>query len=267
MPALLAITIDGDGIELHALAQAVSNFADLLTSIGTELDPDSVLPSWEIAALSYASPARVLARARPTEGHIENRIAETCVAGMQALGERPERPEGFSDEALMKTKGLAELTGNGIRSIGVEDPANPGGASLVTLLTAENAAAVLAPARSAEGKAPGYENYGSVSGPAEAFNLHTVPFFTVWDMITGQPVRCFFGEDDREEIAGIVAMKRIVTAEGMLHRNNDGRLTSIRPVHSFRVIDDPPTGDLDSFFGLFGGIENTQEHLRRIRGG
>ena len=267
MPASLAITIDGDGIELHSLAQAVAGFAELLTSIGAEMAPGGVPPRWEVAGLSYASPARVLARSRPAEttAGIEHEIAAACVAGVRTLGERPQRPEGFSDEALKQTGNLAKLTGNGIRAIEVSNPADPGGSSFVTPRTAGNVAAALA--SSAGRKAPGYENYGSVEGPAEAFNLHDAPFFTVWDMLTGRPVQCYFGEEDREEIAGIVAGKRIVSVDGMLHRGKDGRLLRIRPVLSVGVIDEPPSGDLESLAGLFRGIGDTQEYLRRIRGG
>ena len=269
MPASLAITIDGDGIELHSLARAVAGFAELLTSIGAEMAPGGVPPRWEVAGLSYASPARVTARSRPAENTagIEREIAAACVAGVRMLGERPQRPEGFGDEALKQTGNLAKLTGTGIRAIEVSDPADPGGASFVTPRTAENAAAVLAGAGSAGGKDPGYENYGSVEGPAEAFNLHDAPFFTVWDMLTGRPVRCYFREEDREEIAGIVAGKRIVSVDGMLHHDKDGRLRRIRPVLSFGVIDEPPSGDLESLAGLFRGIGDTQEYLRWIRGG
>ena len=212
MPASLAITIDGDGIELHSLARAVAGFAELLTSIGAEMAPGGVPP-------------------------------------------------------LKQTRNLAKLTGNGIRAIEVSNPADPGGASFVTPRTAENAAAALAGAGSAGGKAPGYENYGSVEGSAETFDLRGAPFFTVRSMLTGQPVRCYFGEEDREKIAGIVAGKRIVSVDGMLHRDRDGRLRRISPVLSFGVIDDPPSGDLESLAGLFRGIGDTREYLRRIRGG
>ena len=267
MSASLAITIDGDGIELHSLARTVAGFADLLASIGAELASDGAPPRWEIAGLKYASPARVLTRSRPAESgaDIGHEIAAACVEGVRTLGERPERPQGFSDEALERTLDLAKLTGNGIVAIEIADPEDPGGAARVTPRTAGNAGAALAGAGSAGDG--GYENYGSVEGPAEAFNLHDAPFFTVWDMLTGRPVWCYFGEGDREEIARIVAGKRIVSVDGMLHHDKDGRLRRIRPVLSFEVIDEPPAGDIGSLAGLFRGIGDTREHLRRIRGG
>lgn len=114
---------------------------------------------------------------------------------------------------------------------------------------------------------PGYEHYGSVEGPAEALDLHGEPFFTVRDMVTGLPVRCYFGNGDREAIAAIVAGKRIVSAEGMLRRGKDGRLLSIRPLHSFAVVDEPLPGEWESPAGLFAGIGDTQAYLREIRGG
>ena len=114
---------------------------------------------------------------------------------------------------------------------------------------------------------PGYERYGSVEGPAEALDLHGDPFFTVRDMITGLPVRCYFGDGDREGIAAIVAGRRIVSAEGMLRHGEDGRLLAIRPLRSFAVVDEPLPGDPEDLSGLFAGIGDTRAYLREIRGG
>lgn len=114
---------------------------------------------------------------------------------------------------------------------------------------------------------PGYEEYGSVTGPADPPAASGEPFFAVRDQITGEPVRCFFGEELRAEVAVLADGERTVCAEGILQRAADGRLLSVRPVCSVRAIGGDPPGDLDALFGAFVGIDDTQEHLRRIRGG
>ena len=119
----------------------------------------------------------------------------------------------------------------------------------------------------AEAADPGCEEYGSVTGPAEPPAADGEPVFAVRDQLTGEPVRCFFGEDLRAEIEAIADGERTVCAEGMLRRGADGRLLSVRPVHAVRRLGGDPPGDLDALFGLFAGIGDTQEHLRRIRGG
>ena len=86
------------------------------------------------------------------------------------------------------------------------------------------------------------------------------------DALTGIAVRCYFGEREREDAARAVAGKRIVSVEGMLHRDREGRTRRIAPVHSIAVIDEPPQGDLDSLAGIFSGIGDTQAYLRKIRG-
>lgn len=114
---------------------------------------------------------------------------------------------------------------------------------------------------------PGYEEYGSVTGAAEPPAGGDEPFFVVRDQLTGEPVRCFFAEDLSAEIEALADGERTVCAEGMLQHGADGRLLSVRPVRSVRAIGGNPPGDLDSLFGVFVGISDTQEHLRRIRGG
>ena len=53
--------------------------------------------------------------------------------------------------------------------------------------------------------------------------------FTVRGTITGGAVRCYFGERGREEIALAVAGKRIVSVDGILHRDRAGRRAAGRP--------------------------------------
>ena len=115
-------------------------------------------------------------------------------------------------------------------------------------------------------KAGSYEVYGSVEGIAETLDVREEPYCTVSDAITGGAVRCYFGEREREEIALAVAGKRIVSVNGILHRDPAGRPQRISPVHSFAVIDEPLPGEWVSPTGLFAGIGNTQEYLRSIRG-
>ena len=102
--------------------------------------------------------------------------------------------------------------------------------------------------------------------PKRSTDLHEAPFFTVWDVVTGKAVQCYFEESDRERIASIVADKRIVSVSGTLRRNADGTPQRIRPVSSLGIIDEPLPGEWASPAGLFGDIGDTQEHLSRIRG-
>ena len=67
--------------------------------------------------------------------------------------------------------------------------------------------------------------HGSAEGPAE--DVRGKPYFTVRGAIAGSAVRCYFGE--REEIALAVAGKRIVSVDGILHRDPDGRRRGSAP--------------------------------------
>lgn len=275
MSTSLALTIEGDAIELRSMGQAVVDFSGLLVGLDAALAHDvREAVRWELESVSYSSPLHVVARA-PSEWSSDDRaerVAAACLDGLQSLGEQARRPAAFDDEVLQRVESLGSLAGNGIRAIRIADPAAelPGSSvvprrAIVTIVTAENAKAVLAAADSDE--AEGREVvHGSVEGPAEAFNVHDAPFFTVWDAVTGKAVRCYFEESDRERIAQLVADKRIVSVSGTMRRNADGSPQRIRPVSLVSVIDQPLPGDWKPPAGLFGGIRDTREYLGGIRG-
>lgn len=275
MPTSIALTIDGDVVELSTMGQAVVDFSGLLAELDASLSSDGrEAVRWELEAVSYSSPFRVVAGS-PSAQRTDDRaaeIAEACLAGVRSLGEQAFRPPAFSDEVLERVANLGRLSGNGIRAIRIADPSADAlrggrtlGPAIVTQATARNAAAVLS---TADIRAVDEREivHGSVEGPAEAFNMHEAPFFTVWDAVTGRAVQCYFEESDRERVAGIVADKRIVSVSGTLRRNVDGSPQRIRPVSSLSIIDEPLPGEWVSPSGLFSGISDTQEHLSSIRG-
>lgn len=216
--------------------------------------------------MSRPEPARTVTKLRPAAGGPDggSEAAAACVVGVRSLGERPAKPPAFSDEALKRVRSLAGLTGGGA-GMEIAGAARSGAPerAIVTSRTAANAAAAL------KRSGGGYEVYGSVEGPAEALDMRGAPYFTVRDAITGGAVRCYFGEREREreEVARAVAGKRIVSVDGILHRDRADRPRRINPVRSVAVIGEPLPGEWVSPAGLFDGIGDTQAYLRDIRGG
>ena len=275
MPTSLALTIDGNRIGLSGLGQAVVDFSELLAELDATLSSDGEVAQWDLTAISYASPLRILATAIPSKSGADRgaEVAEVCIAGARALTASPQRPPGFNDHALQRIGQLSELTTQGIDTIRIADGTLGGQAAhnaaqeaVLTSATATNAAAVLAETTDIAPATVEPSDYGSVEGPAEAFNVHAAPFFTVWDAITGRAVQCFFDEADREHIADIVAKRRTVSVSGSLRRNPDGSPVRIRPVDAIQIIDEPLPGAWVPPAGLFGGVGDTQEYLRSVRG-
>ena len=255
----VTLTIDGEAAEVRATTRIMAMIAAFLHDIDASLSADArEEPRWEIAETSRPDPARTVTTLRwaadaPDRGR---EAAAALVAGVRSLGERPARPPSFSDEALMRVQTMQYRTA--LTFFFESDRA------IVTPNVAANANAVLA-SGGGDGNA-GYEEYGSSEGPAETLDARGEPYFTVRDALTGVAVRCYFGEREREDAARAVAGKRIVSVEGMLHRDRAGRTRRIDPVHSIAVIDEPPQGDLDALAGIFSGIGDTQAYLRKIRG-
>lgn len=258
--------IDGEAVEVRVLTRIVAELADLLGEIDASLSADArESPRWEIAGMSRPEPARTVTKLRRATGAPDGgrEAAAACVAGVRSLGERPARPPFFSDEALRHVDRIAHLSIPVRIEVAAANPSGGPDRTSVFPIAGTNAIAALS---RGDGDG-GYEEYGSVEGPAEALDTRGEPYFTVRDALAGLAVRCYFGEHEREEVARAVAGRRIVSVNGMLHRDRAGRTRRIGPVRSVAVIDEPLPGEWASPAGLFRGIGDTQAYLRDIRGG
>ncbi len=76
----------------------------------------------------------------------------------------------------------------------------------------------------------GYQNLGSLEGTLEAINVHRTPTVTIWDRISGSPVRCSIpsGADWLSHVKGLLGMRVLVT--GSIHYFVNGTPRSIADV-------------------------------------
>jgi len=71
-----------------------------------------------------------------------------------------------------------------------------------------------------------YTSFGSVEGHLDAVNFHRHPYFTVYDVLTDEPIRCHLGELDRDEVLAAVG-KRVLVGGELRHRD-DHKIVSVR---------------------------------------
>ena len=62
----------------------------------------------------------------------------------------------------------------------------------------------------------GFSNLGSLMGSLEAINLHRTPTFTIWERVSGAPVRCSFPNESfwKERVRGL--LENTVTVRGRI---------------------------------------------------
>ena len=79
--------------------------------------------------------------------------------------------------------------------------------------------------------AAGYHNLGSLEGRLDAINVHQQPTATIWDRVSGAPVRWTFPREDTEGVKALLEKRVLVT--GHVHYFSNGIPRRISDVVAF----------------------------------
>jgi hypothetical protein len=114
----------------------------------------------------------------------------------------------------------------------------------------------------------GYVAFGSIEGTLEAVNLHGSPTFTIWDRVSGAPVRCYFqaGRSWADKVKQLLEKRVIVRGKVKYFAN--GLPRSINGIED--ILDETPKSGLPkATFGSLGSgrPENMDDFLKRVRQG
>ena len=114
-----------------------------------------------------------------------------------------------------------------------------------------------------------YALLGSLEGSLEAANVRTrPPTFTIWERLTGRPIRCSFDEERwLDSVADLLKQRTRVLIEGKVtyFRNGIPRFISeLRNIRDTTPDESLPKGDYGSIPDLTGGKE-TMDYLRSLR--
>ncbi len=111
-----------------------------------------------------------------------------------------------------------------------------------------------------------YSLLGSLEGTLEAANLRSKAF-TIWERVTGRPVRCSFSEGRRDEVIEFLRRQTRVLVEGKItyFRNGAPRFVSeLRNIRDMTPDETLPKGDYGSVPNLTGGKDSV-EYVRSMR--
>ena len=77
----------------------------------------------------------------------------------------------------------------------------------------------------------GYHNLGSLQGKLDAINVHSSPTATIWDRVSGAPVRWTFPREETEAVKGL--LERLVAVTGNIRYFSNGKPRSIASVVAY----------------------------------
>lgn len=77
----------------------------------------------------------------------------------------------------------------------------------------------------------GYHNLGSLQGRLDAINVHSSPTATIWDRVSGMPVRWRFPREETEAVKEL--LERLIAVTGDIRYFSNGRPRSISNVVAY----------------------------------
>lgn len=79
-----------------------------------------------------------------------------------------------------------------------------------------------------------YHNLGSLQGRLEAINVHSSPTATIWDRVSGSPVRWRFPREETEAVKAL--LERLIAVTGNIRYFSNGKPRSISNVVAYHEV-------------------------------
>lgn len=80
----------------------------------------------------------------------------------------------------------------------------------------------------------GYRNLGSLQGRLDAINVHSAPTATIWDKVSGLPVRWRFPREETDAVKAL--LEKLVAVTGDIRYFSNGRPRSISNVVAYEEV-------------------------------
>jgi len=251
---------ENDIVPVDALVDAVKRIAKLVYDVqyvaGRGLKPRP----WVIVRLSSSSPSITI---RPA---VKSTVATVPIVleGLRAVaseGEMPaELPAMFGEDALVDLRrigqGLSKRGGLTDITFSANGDSTPTEVTRIDQRIRERVDSVL---RS------GYTEHGSIEGRVDAIQTHRGRWFTVWDDVTGAPVRCPIPEGRfwLERAKAALTTRQVVS--GQIRYFGNGLPRSIT-VEEMKPLAQDAQGPKATFGGIpdIIGDEDSVEYIRRL---
>lgn len=245
-------------IGVRHFVSVISNTVKLLTAIDCDISKDRT-PAlrWRVRGLSMSSPLVIEIEGEVQQGRGEIRPVSSMMSGLKRMASDKTRPSHFTDEAMSAVRRLA------IEHISHSIVLESNGRSV------SPSACIIDGVDAIVGRVDAYRAETSLDGRLDAIYLHGEnPQFLIWDPITDRSTRCYFSEQDVEDVVGLLTNR--VRVFGTARFNKRDEATSIEVDEFFRLPErgeSPTLADLHAAGIDITGGEDAADYVRRLRDG
>ena len=227
MPDSVSITLKGQSIGLSDLSDALVELATVLAEVDQQVTGGRTI-DWKVVQLERSSATVGVAPVYRQNQVFDQRaqVIAACVEGLQALRERPDRPEHFSDKALASAKRLARHVNGEVTAIVVTGAVANEPVKRVSF--GSRMAAHVDEIIGVSGHAT-----GALEGRLETITIHGLNAFTIYDPLRRRGTRCICDADTLDAIRGLLGHRVLVY--GDIGYNKSGEPINIR-VEQFQLL-------------------------------
>jgi hypothetical protein len=252
----IALHPETETLWLETLLRAIEDVRRIVKDVDFAVTRERKGRPWVVTRLQSTVPTITL---RPAVDGTQ--VVDAIAEGLQVLAgeeEPPEAPRYFSEDALDHLREMRHLFRGkyGVRRIVFSTNEQPEVATVRRDID-EKVARVLRGS---------YTILGSLEGTLEAINTHpTLPKFTIWERVTGRPIRCSFPRDWLERVKALLEARVLVAGQVTYFRNGMPRsVTQLRELQDMTPDASLPRAGFGSIPGLSGG-KDAAEYLRSMR--
>ena len=223
----VSITLKGQSIGLSDLSDALVELATVLAEVDQQVTGQRSI-DWKVVQLEHSSATVGVAPVYRQNQVFDQRaqVIAACVEGLQALRERPNRPEHFSDKALASAKRLARHVNGEVTGIVVTGAVENEPVKRVSF--GSRMAAHVDEIIGVSGHAT-----GALEGRLETITIHGQNAFTIYDPLRRRGTRCICDADTLDDIRGLLGHRVLVY--GDIGYNKGGEPITIR-VEQFQLL-------------------------------
>jgi len=237
------VTLEIDGkVTAEKFSNSFRTFFDIIEEVAAKVTGKSKAINWIISVKSGS--IGLCATAEPVS--VPKRDALKAVRaiekGIVAISKRRKRPEYFSDTALEKLYHLGNIVGFGDKGISQMSIRTNGKSNELSPATVAFVGELL--------KTPTMA-YGTLDGELLALNLKGKLKLSIYEILTGREVRCFFEDDLYGDV--ISAIRKRVSVYGSIRYHRGGVPASVE-IKSLTVF--PEQSELPQFKDIIGLLKD-----------
>ena len=243
MPDSVSITLKGQSIGLSDLSDALVELATVLAEVDQQVTGQRSI-DWKVVQLERSSATVGVAPVYRQDKVFDQRaqVIAACVEGLQALGETPNRPEHFSDRALVSAKRLARHVNGEIAEIVVIGAIENKPVTRVSF--GSRMAAHVDEIIGVSGHAT-----GALEGRLETITIHGQNAFTIYDPLRRRGTRCVCDADTLDDIPGLLGHRVLVYGDIGYNKGGEPITIRVEQIQLLRSRDElPQPHDLRGIF-------------------